>query len=104
MKNIVELYFALSNNLADLENEIKELIKKDSDLDDLEYAFFEKIVDLEEHYDEKKDRYYVRDEQHIAYKQNVYYIWQVTQFEDSYYGVIYYPLGKGKFLKISYSI
>lgn len=34
---------------------------------------------------------------------NHYYVWQASDFEDSYYGVLLYPLKNGKYFKLSYT-
>ena len=98
----VEHYFELKKIMEQTEKEIKDFIESNSDLD-LDYTWIDEIVELPKKYDEKRQKYYLITNKYLAYEQNNYFIWQVTQFEDSYYGEIYYPLKNDKYLKISFS-
>jgi len=90
-------YFELSKTVVALEKEIKNIVAKNSDIDMDWGTWLVDIVELETHYDENREEYYVYGETHIAYQQNNYFIWQVTHFEDNYYGCIYYPLEDNKY-------
>ena len=100
---IVYRYFAVFKMVLRLEKEIKQIIKRHSDID-MEWGYdLSNIVELEKQYNEKNKKYYLYDGNDIAYQQNNYFIWQHTQYEDNYYGCIYYPLEDNKYLKIEYS-
>lgn len=95
-------YFEIRKTVNSLEKEIKNIVAKNSDID-MDYGtWLVDVVELEKHYDENREEYYLYGERHLAYQQNNYFIWQVT-YEDNYYGCIYYPLENNKYLKIEYS-
>lgn len=95
-------YFELSKTIETLEKEIKDIVAKNSDID-MDYGtWFTGVVELEKQYDENREEYYLYTERYLAYQQNNYFIWQVTEFEDSYHGCIYYPLEDNKYLEIRY--
>lgn len=95
-------YCELSKMVEELEKDIKQIIKRHSDID-IEFAYISNIVELEKQFDEKIKIYYLYDGNDKAYQQDNYFIWQHTQYEDSFYGCIYYPLEDNKYLKIAYS-
>lgn len=96
-------YCEISKMVEELEKDIKQIIKCHSDID-MEWGFnLSSIVELEKQYDEKIKKYYLFDGIDIAYQQENYFIWQRSQYEDNFYGCIYYPLKDNKYLKIEYS-
>ena len=100
---MVYKYFELSNTLNILEKEIKNIITRSSDID-MDYGcWLVGVLELEKKYDEKRGEYYLCDGSEIAHQQNNYFLWQITRYEDDYFGCIYYPLEDKKYLKIEYS-
>ena len=96
-------YFELLKTVQVLEKEIKDIVAKDSDID-MDYGtWLVDVVEIEKQYDEKREEFYLEEQYERAYQQNNYFLWQKSQFEDDYYGCIYYPLEDKKYLKIEYS-
>lgn len=96
-------YFELSETLITLEKEIKNIITRSSGIN-MDYGcWLVGVVELEKQYDEHREKYYLYDDSERAYQQDNYFLWQKTQYEDDYYGCIYYPLEDKKYLKIDYS-
>lgn len=94
-------YFELLKEIESISKEIEKIITENSDVD-MYSAWFVNIVELEKYYDENREEYYLYDGEYNAYQQNNYFLWQVTEYEDSFYGCIYYPLENNKYLQINY--
>lgn len=96
-------YFKTLQTFQTLEKEINQIITKKSDIDMGYGTWLVGIVEFEKQYDEQREEYYLYDGKNRAYQQDNYYLWQITQYEDNYYGCIYYPLEKNKYLQIDFN-